>query len=461
MTLHEESRWRRMGAGICLGLFLVCTALYSVFQTTGETRHSIQGWDEQHYYAYARSLAMDGDLDFANEYAYFYNNPFAADQPDEISKRTATGLVPNRYAVGMGLLLAPTIWLGHAATWIANVVLGRQLPYDGYSACYTYLYSLANILIGWIGIALSWRLAARFAGERAAALALPVVLLGTSLFAYCTIQAPNPHTTNVGLAGVYFWWLVRSDAARSKRATFGLGCLNGFMAAVRYTDVVMGAAYAVREFIRMVSSRPRERVRILFARAPHWTLYAVGGFLGAAPQLIAWKRLYGAFFVDSYEGQGFDWLRPELLNTLFSTRNSLFVYAPVVLLCAIGLVVAGMRGQAKWSLSLSAPWLALWYINSAWCIWWFGASFGARAMLACWPVWLIGFAWLIERVLGSDAARAAWRRAGLLAAASAVCVAWTVLMAVLYFSGRIGHETGFTGEELLKALGEVAAYVLP
>jgi hypothetical protein len=78
----------------------------------------------------------------------------------------------------------------------------------------------------------------------------------------------------------------------------------------------------------------------------------------------------------------------------------------MVLLAAIGLLWALLRGKRP-GRSLLIAWglagMLLWYFNSAWWYWSFGAAFGARSFLELGGLFALGLAMLFEQAFHSGA----------------------------------------------------------
>lgn len=55
------------------------------------------------------------------------------------------------------------------------------------------------------------------------------------------------------------------------------------------------------------------------------------------PQFLYWKHVTGQFIFFSYKNtEGFDFMKPHILNVLFSFKKSLFVYTPVLIFVVAG-----------------------------------------------------------------------------------------------------------------------------
>jgi hypothetical protein len=112
------------------------------------------------------------------------------------------------------------------------------------------------------------------------------------------------------------------------------------------------------------------------------------------PQLVAWKALYGAWYVVP-QGPGFmRWDAPAWSEALFSSRNGLFPWAPLYAPMAIG-VVALARRTVRLPLALLLGLFGQAVVNGAAWDWWAGGSFGGRRFDSCYAVFAVGAAALI------------------------------------------------------------------
>lgn len=111
-------------------------------------------------------------------------------------------------------------------------------------------------------------------------------------------------------------------------------------------------------------------------------------------QLMTWRLLSGHWVYYSYGEEGFNWTRPALWETLFSSLHGLFFWSPILLIAVGGLLRARDPLIRCWLLGG----VLLWYANSAWHCWWFGDAFGARAFLELSGLFGIGLALSFARL---------------------------------------------------------------
>ena len=170
--------------------------------------------------------------------------------------------------------------------------------------------------------------------------------------------------------------------------------------------------------------------------------------LGAAGplvvQLIAWKLLFGSWFIYSYGGERFDFMHLHLAEVLFSPRHGWFYWHPLLLIALVPFIAGSVRrveGRA-WLASLGAIVL----LNAAWPMWWLGSSFGQRGFEAATFFAMLGFAWWLR----ASATRAFWRR--LLIGVTAAAIVWNALLFALFLSQRISREEPVTYVAAVRAL---------
>jgi hypothetical protein len=119
-------------------------------------------------------------------------------------------------------------------------------------------------------------------------------------------------------------------------------------------------------------------------------IFSAAFTIGFIPQILIWRLLYGEWFVN-LSGVLLPYLRnPFVFETLFSARNGLFVWHPVLIFSFIGLIFLAFR-QRGFGTILLVVFLMCVYLNSATVDWWGSVSFGGRRFLNCFVLFAIGF----------------------------------------------------------------------
>lgn len=404
--------------------------------------------DAAYYYAYLPSLVLDGDLDLANQYRVTGNWYRLGPTP--------LGRPGNVFGIGPAVFSLPAFVVGHGLA----VVAGARR--DGFSQ-----WDTAPVL--WLSIAASLGalvLAARLAGRRVGSMAagyagaLAAALAGPLL--YYAIRQPgyaHPFAALFATLLLERWDAsygppeATTDAApRPLRTWLVLGAAAGAAALARpqlavWALVLPAAAIDdVRRWLRRRAAGDPAPVGLgrLGAR---WAAAAALALLVVSPQLIAWQRLYGAWYVVP-QGPGFlRWDAPAWSEALFSSRNGLFPWAPLYAPMALGLLaLAATTRRARLPLALLVGLFAQAVVNGAAWDWWAGGSFGGRRFDSCYPVFAVGAAALIAAGAGL---RARWARrafalalgaAGLVAAATVELAARTSVNSARISGGQAAAE---------------------
>ena len=107
--------------------------------------------------------------------------------------------------------------------------------------------------------------------------------------------------------------------------------------------------------------------------------------------MITWKLTFNQWIVYSYGNQSFNFSLPHIADTLFSVRRGLFFYSPVLIFSFLGIwKLKSKIPEYFLGLSMIIPIMIL--LNSSFGMWWFGASYGARAYIDLLPLLVLPMA---------------------------------------------------------------------
>jgi hypothetical protein len=356
------------------------------------------------HYVYLRSLRVAGDLDLADDYAAV--SPLGRSSAGD----TPTGRMGNEHPVGPALLWSP---LYLVADGLSSLLDDRGRTGDG--PYQRNAAAVAGLLWGWAGLVALHRCAARRAGRGPALLATMGVAFGTFLYWYLALAPTMAHAPAFATAAFVLAWWLREDRDGGPRV-LAMGALIGLAALVRWSSALL-AVLLLWDAVRLARDR---RWRDLARDAVLW---AVGFLVALAPQLLAWRALYGSF-VTIPQGAGFVAGRPAWAGVLFSPHHGLLAWSPLLYAGLAGLAIWARREPGR-ALAGLAFLLALTRLNAGVADWSAGAAFGARRFDAALPLLGLGLAF------AARACAALARRRPLLvpAAALAAAVTWNVLLA--------------------------------
>ncbi len=337
--------------------------------------------DAAYYYVYLPSIALDRDLDFTNEYRetknWYHLGP------------TPLGRPGNVFGIGPAVFGAPLFLVGHA------LALATGERRDGFSSYEVRLFTIQSLAWTLAAVAVAMRLVRRRFGGGGLAVVGPLLAALAGPVVYYAIRQPgyaHPLATFWATLLVERWDASYAARPRSLRTWLGLGAVFGATVLARPQLALWGmllVAAAVDDL------RGRATLAGWRTQLPiRWLAGAAVALVAFAPQLVAWKVLYGSWYVVP-QGAGFmRWDAPCWSETLFSSRNGLFPWAPALLIFLLALVPAA-RKLPRLAIALGGG-LALQAIaNGAAWDWWAGGSFGGRRFDSTYVVFAIGAAAIV------------------------------------------------------------------
>ena len=249
---------------------------------------------------------------------------------------------------------------------------------DGYSAPYQLMVSLSAICSTFLGMLVLVTFLRRHTHDRAIACALLILTLGTNLFFYSTVDSGMPHSY---LFLLFCIVLERSDPWHHRPAmnkAVAIGLALGMIALIRPVDVLVG----VLPLLWPIAQGGLSKWHLSRSHGGQLVVLCLCAALPILPQIAYWKAATGQWLYWSYEGEGFNWSDPHIIDGLFGFRKGWFVYSPLVLLGFIGLLMMMLR--PKWR-ALAWPvvvyFTLAFYITFSWRSWWYGGGFGCRPMV--------------------------------------------------------------------------------
>ncbi|MFQ5822491.1 MAG: hypothetical protein ACE5JB_00360 [bacterium] len=367
------------------------------------------------YYAWLRSLFFDGNLDCTNEFQHYieifqkeYGWQGVTDDLTII--RTETGLQSNKYQLGSAILWLPFFLIGHLITLLINT-FGGNLAVDGYSKFYVLMISIGSALYGFIGLLLAYFLSRKFFSIKISLLASIGIWFASSTVFYIYLHPSLSHANEIFVVSlfIYYWY---QHAIKGNSLNWAiLGLIGGLMLAVRMENVV----FCLLPFISLMKKLKEnftEQKREKYSQLLYNGLIFLGTLiLGFLPQMLVWKAVYGKYILNSYgahfvlvhpvlsneigdAGTGdtsfFKFLtHPHLFNTFFGSDKGLFLWTPIIIFSFIGLVILFKKERILIA-SLFITFFTFAYIVS--CAGGGGASFGARYLVRCSLIFILGLA---------------------------------------------------------------------
>ncbi len=395
-------------------------------------------WDAISYYAYLPATIIYNDLSLE----------FAQNDPESFSHRfwpsqSPTGRNVIKTSMGMALLYSPFFA-------IANLV-ASPLGYapDGFSPPYQFLISIGALFYLLLGLIFLRKLLLRFFDEKTTAITLILIVLGTNLWYYSTMEPGMSHTYSFALFAIFLHvldkWLERAKVSHA----VVLGIVCGMISLIRPTNALVGVFFLFWNVGNI--KELKERVFLLVGR---WKALLVMSSIAIAiwiPQLLYWKIQTGQIFYDSYGEEGFFFNSPRIIEGLFSFRKGWFIYTPIMLVATAGFFI--LRKLAKRTFIAIVIFMVLnVYVIFSWWSWWYGGSFGARPLIEslvfmAFPL-AAGVQWAFSRKLII--------KISLFFVLSAFTIL-SVFQTLQYYNGAI-HWDSMTRESYIKAFGRLRPF---
>lgn len=406
MTSQRQSR-------IALGLWvgaLICCLLAACFARLEFSKRRdlrpLSGWDENHYFAWSRSLVVDGDLDFRDDFEFLASLRGVSPLSDvfreavDSTPPTPSGHFPNKYGVGTAILGAPGLLVARGAVLVYGA--DRVHPH---ATAYVLGHELSLIVVGFLGLLGAWRLLERLSfGKGHATAAVVLVALGTPLGGYIWFWTGMAHAAGFA-AVVWFalachrWWecVVAGAPTKTLLCRAGLmGAALGLAMLVRYPNAVVALLPAGLALTGWFGAQPDDRAGYLRSAMASLPVAALAAVLAFLPQMLAWKAVYGSFLLDSYVGERMHPLPMHALHVLFGVRNSLLLWSPLIVGAIAGLVCAP-RELRGWAVGGGMVLLAFLWIYGSWDAYSLGSAFGMRGFVDASVFWMIGVAGLLSQ----------------------------------------------------------------
>lgn len=305
--------------------------------------------DGVYYFSWLRSVVIDRDIDFTNEYTYF-----GTSQPT-----TPSGLPGNKYTPGPAIIWLPVFM------YIHSVFRG-----NGYELPYQIAVGISGVLMSIAGLVILFRTLVKFFDTHTSLLSIALLAFGTNIWFYGSLDTANSHPVSFFASSVLLALTLDNPPQ-----PFVTGLAVAFGTLTRTQDAANGIVALAR----------MKGTNILY--------FLAGSVAGFLPQIIAWQILYGTFLTSPYlsDTEGFTFTNPHIIDVLLGSASGWFFWTPVVLPGVLGLISLSKHGVTRLRLLL-IPVLLQVYLISAWSTWWQGASFSARMLISSLPYIVFGFA---------------------------------------------------------------------
>lgn len=346
-------------------LFIMLTML--IFLSNLLWRGQVINSDGLGYYDYLPSVFIYNDLHKTEKETTA--NPVYHDLRDDYLVEFE-GRKVDKYPCGVAVMISPIFLAAHAYALISNNEA------DGYTKPYQFSVFLAALLFGFAGLLYLRKLLQFYTSS-------PWLIFVVQAITVFATAIPHFIYFDSSYSHIYSFFAVTAFLYHIKAFSTGLNRNNLIAAGILYGLIVIlrqpnGIILVFIPFLLGSWNTCKSFIRELFSRIGLLLVAVASAGLVMGIQLLAWYVQTGHPLVYSYQGEGFNFLHPEIINVLFSYRKGLFIYTPVLLIAMAGSLYWIKEKRyfefAAWFLFF----LSVTYIISAWWCWHYGCSYGQR-----------------------------------------------------------------------------------
>jgi hypothetical protein len=358
---------------------------------------AIRGADEIEHFSYLRSLVFDHDLEFGNEYAHFYERDpagLSGFKATFLDLREPTGRHINFAPLGSALLWSPFYLLAHLGVMVARAA-GSAVAADGFSRPYAAAVCYGSAVYGGAALMLMHDGLRRFGSfsEPAASWTAAALWLGSPVLYYVTLAPAFAHAVSLFAVALLVWtWLHARQRGYAGLAPLAMGAAGGLAALVREQDGLFLALPASELIWRAAARRDPGALRAL-------AIMTVTAVVLFTPQLLAYHAVAGGWGPSRLVARKMNFASPHFAQVLFDPGHGLFLWSPLLLLAAAGMLFAlRARREAVLALLTLGFVLQVW-INGSVESWTQAGAFGARRFVSSVVALAWGLAWVVTRGL--------------------------------------------------------------
>lgn len=351
-----------------LGLMLIVFIGLNISKSSEHRSHFVDG-DGSGHYAWLSALFINHSLDF--------NDVFEAEKqrksPDYQGHNyhKVNGTTINKFPPGTAFLIMPF----YLFAMLLSNIFGLQL--DGYNFLFQYGVGLAAVFWCWIGLLYLFKLLKSYKlNTQASLIFVATALFSTNLFAYTFLMPSFSHVYSFAAISALLYFVRKYFLDKKLSYLIFAAIALGLVFMIRPINIIIIIA------LPMLAENWLNFKDIVFQKLKslRFLLAILLVIITTSPYLLINYLQTSHIFYFGYQGEGFYWSRPEILNFLFSFRKGWFIYTPffILLFPAVFILFKKNRYQFIW---FSIFFFSLIYVFSSWWNWFYGDSFGMRPMV--------------------------------------------------------------------------------
>ncbi|NJN33149.1 MAG: hypothetical protein HC817_01750 [Saprospiraceae bacterium] len=279
----------------------------------------------------------------------------------------------------------------------ASKLLGHKA--NGYTELYRIFGLFNGLLFGFLGlIVLVEILKKENFDPKTINYTLISVALATNLYYFSTFNAYMSHNYSFMLwaAVVHLTQKFYTEGYQNRHLWF-MALILGLIAIIRPVDILLILVplfYGIKKWADLTA-----RFQLMWQkRVPLFGAFMLG-IVPVLPQLLYWHHISGAWIIDSYTNQTFDFRKLRIVAGWFSFSNGWLIYTPIMFFALVGLFMSFKKSAFALPILLFLPLFG--YVIHAWWCWNYINGFGMRPMVNTYALLAIPLSIFIAKMLRS------------------------------------------------------------
>ncbi len=303
----------------------------------------------------------------------------------------------DKYTCGAAILETPFFFAGHFYNKIFGIVDEVKSKTYGLAilvAALTYVFS---------GLVILYRIIRKWFNQLPSLIAVISIYLGTNLFYYTIFNPSYSHVYSFFILTLFIYTLDKFIKSPNLKNTIFCGLPIGLAILIRPTNIfyiLLFLFFEVNSWCAFV-----ERLKWISNNIKYFALIIFVIFIVFIPQMLYWHAVTGYYFTYSYKyaaAGGTErfiyWNKPKIGYVLFGVESGWLVYSPMFFIFIGGLIWMLIK-KINLRIAITFLFIFILYANASWWSYTFSCSFGHRAFIEYYPIFIIPIAFIIHEVL--------------------------------------------------------------
>jgi len=412
---------KRYNLSLCswvLGATILCLTVFN--EEMAQPRSNPFRDDVQFYYAYLPALFIHHDI-----YLHYAESDSSVRQwqVDPLKLPNGNNLI--KMTCGTAVYYFPFFILAHGYALLTDDATGYSMPYEVLLILGGAFYSIFALFI-------LRKILLRYFSDGVTAITIASVMLGTNLFYYSAYEGLMSHVYVFFTLVMVIWFTMKFHDKPTIINSIALGFFCGMSLLIRPNNglfIVFPLLYNVTSVKTL-----RAKWQLLLSNYKRISAGMLVFLIPCSLQLWYWKIITGHWIFYSYLGEPFYFNDPQFLNGLFSYRKGWLVYTPIMIFSIAGIFVSYRKLKSFYIPMVVVLALESCIIFSWWC-WWYGGSFGLRAMIDLYSLLVFPMATCYEKLFMRN-----WTRYFTIAFSS-LLIALNLFQTAQYRNGIIHYDS--------------------